>query len=140
VALNWLELGSEVPAERRQQFALARFELTALENLSAAALDLGAKPPARVRATAVGTLLIHGFRAPVRAEVELERLPAGPAGQLRVAIRSVSPLVLPLAPHEIAARGPSGVLEPQQTARAAASVGRNARIELALVAESVTGQ
>jgi polyisoprenoid-binding protein YceI len=139
-ALNWLELGSEVAAERREQFALARFELTALENLSAAALDLDAKRPARVRATAVGTLLIHGFRAPVRAEVQLESLPPGPTGQLRVTIRSVSPLVLPLAPHEIAARGPSGVLDPQQSARAAGSVGKNARIELALVAESVVSR
>lgn len=137
-ALNWLELGAEVPAERRQQFALAHFELTALENLSTAALDFDAKRPARVRATAVGTLLVHGFRAPVRAEVQLESLPPGPAGQLKVAIRSTSPLVLPLAPHEIAARRLSGVLDPQQTARAAGYVGMNARIELALVAESIS--
>ena len=41
-------------------------------------------------ATAVGTLLIHGFRAPVRAEVQLESLPPGPAGQLRVMIRSAA--------------------------------------------------
>jgi hypothetical protein len=136
LARNWLELGPEVPLERRSQFALARFELTALENLSAPALELGGKRTARVRATAVGTLLVHGYRAPVRAEVVLESLPPGPSGQLRLSIRSASPLVLPLAPHEIAARGPSGVLDPPQTARAEGSVGKNARIEVTLVAVS----
>lgn len=135
LALNWLELGPEVPIERRSQFALARFELTALENVSPPTLELGGKRPARVRATAVGTLLVHGFRAPVRAEVALESLPPGPSGQLRLSIRSTSPLVLPLAPHEISARGPSGGLDPQQGARAEGSVGKNARIELELVAE-----
>jgi hypothetical protein len=135
LALNWLELGSEVPLERRSQFALARFELTALENVSPPVLELGGKRPARVRATAVGTLLVHGFRAPVRAEVVLESLPPGPSGQLRLSIRSTSPLVLPLAPHEIAARGPAGRLDPPQTARAEGWVGKNARIELDLVAE-----
>ena len=137
LARNWLELGAEVPAERRSQFALARFELTTLENVSPPTLELGGKRPARVRATAVGTLLVHGYRAPVRAEVVLESLPPGPSGQVRLSIRSSSPLVLPLAPHEIAARGPSGVLDPQQTARAEGSVGKSARIELQLVAESL---
>jgi hypothetical protein len=136
LARNWLELGSEVPLERRSQFALARFELSAVENLSAPALELGGKRPARVRATAVGTLLVHGYRAPVRAEVALESLPPGPSGKLRLSIRSATPLVLPLTPHEIAARGPSGVLDPQQTVRAEGSVGKTARIELELVAEA----
>ncbi|HKY39067.1 MAG TPA: hypothetical protein VJN18_24180 [Polyangiaceae bacterium] len=137
LALNWLELGPDVPAQQRTQFSLARFELVSLENLSKASLDLDAsarKTP--VRATAVGTLLVHGYRAPVRAEVVLELLPPSAAQPARLSIRSTTPLVLPLAPHDIVARGASGMLDPLQTARAADVVGKNARIELQLVAEA----
>lgn len=138
LALNWLELGPDVLPEKREQFGRARFELSSLENLSATTFDPGAKRPNKVRATAVGTLLVHGYRAPVRAEVSLEALPPGPTGQQALSIRTTGPLVLPLAPHEITARGPAGVLDPQQAVRAEASVGKNARIELALVAHPVT--
>jgi hypothetical protein len=139
LALSWLELGPDVPAERRDQFNLARFELVSLENLSKPSLDTAGEPkrPAPVRATAVGTLLLHGYRAPVRAEVLLQVLPPAEGGRLRLSIRSSSPLVLPLAPHDIVARGPSGMPDPLQTARAAEVVGKNARIELELVADAV---
>jgi hypothetical protein len=138
LALNWLELGPDVPAERRAQFALARFELVSLENLSSTSLDANPDPkrPANVRATAVGTLLIHGYRAPVRAEVLLQTLPPTATSSLRLSIRSSSPLVLPLTPHDIIARDPSGTPDPLQTARAADVVGKTARIELELVAEA----
>jgi len=134
LARQWLELGDQVPAERRAQFATARFELHSLENLSPSYLAIDGKPSS-VRAAAVGTLLIHGFRAPVRAEVLLHTLPPA-AGVERVSIRSVSALVVPLGPHDITARDPSGVVDTLGAARAADWVGKTARIEFELIAQT----
>lgn len=137
LALQWLELGPQVPSEKRAQFTLARFELTSLEGLSAPALDIGAARPAKVRASAVGSLLLHGFRAPVRVELVLQTVPTPPGAPLRLSIRTASPLVLPLAPHDIGPRSPAGVAEPGEAARAEASLGKSARIELELLAEAL---
>lgn len=133
LALQWLELGAQVPAERRAQFAAARFELHSLENLSPSYLSLGTKP-SPVRATAVGTLLIHGFRAPVRVEVSLRAL-TSPSGTERVSIRSLSGLVVALGPHDITARDASGVVDTVGAARAAEWVGKQARVEFELLAD-----
>lgn len=131
LALAWLELGPGVPAERRAPYATARFELVSLENLVPPYLDLGAKQAAS-RATAVGTLLIHGFRAPVRVEVVLRA-----TGPERVSIQSVSALVVALAPHDITARDSSGVVDALGAARAADWVGKTARVEFELVGQAV---
>lgn len=136
LALQWLELGAEVPTEKRAQLARARFELVSVDAQGAGALEFSTPRPARVRVTAVGTLLLHGFRAPVRVELLLEPLPATTPGALRLAIRSATPFVLPLAPHEIGPRSAAGVADPVEAARAEASVGKVARIELDLVAEA----
>ena len=133
--LEWLELGADVPSEKREQFTKARFELTSIENLSVPALLLEPRQK-RVRATAVGTLLIHGFRAPVRSDVWLEPLAAGSSGEPRLSIRSASPLVVPLAPHDIGARSAAGLPDPLAAARAAEWVGKAVRLELELVAEA----
>jgi hypothetical protein len=134
LALNWLELGPTVAAEKRALFGSARFELTAVES-NANVLELGAKKPHAVRATAVGTLLIHGFRAPVRAEVSLVVVPTDNGAPPRLAIRSTSALVLPLAPHDISARGPDGIADALATARAADWVGKSVKLEVELTAE-----
>jgi len=135
-ALQWLELGADVPAERRAGFATARFELAAVDNLSAPSLDFGAARPQHVRATAVGTLLIHGFKEPVRVELLLEPQKTAPGAPLRLSIRSVGALVIALAPHEITARGPSGIVDAAAMARASDWVGKSARLEFELLAES----
>jgi hypothetical protein len=127
VALQWLELGPDVAAERRAQFKTARFELASLEG--PAFLDLGPqRKPNATRATAVGTLLIHGFRAPVRAEVVLV---VGP----RLSIRSATPLVVPLGTHDITARGPAGIVDALGAARSADWVGKSARVDFELFAD-----
>ena len=111
-----------------------------MESSSAPGLDLSspkAKKP--VRASVVGTLLIHGFRAPVRCDVMLEALEATPGAPPRFSIRSQSALVIALAPHDISARGPSGIADALSMARSAEWVGKNARIELDLVAEADAG-
>ena len=137
LGLQWLELGSDVAAERRSQLSTAHFELSSLDGLSATAIDLSAPHGhARVRATVVGTLLLHGFRAPIRTDVLLEpqKVPAG--APPRLSIRSAGALVVPLAPHDITARGPAGIADPLATARAADWVGKSARVEFELVAEA----
>lgn len=134
IALDWLELGSEVPREKREQFTKARFELVSVENLSTPGLGLEGRSN-RVRATVVGTLLLHGFRAPVRCDVWLE-LQAADAGAPRLSIRSATPLVVALGPHDIGARTPSGSPDPLAAARAAEWVGKSVRLELELVAEA----
>jgi hypothetical protein len=134
IALDWLELGSDVAGEKREQFAKARFELVSVENPSKPGLELEGRSN-RVRATVVGTLLLHGFRAPVRCDVWLE-LHRTDAGAPRLSIRSAAPLVVPLGPHDIGARTPSGSPDPLTAARAAEWVGKSVRLELELMAEA----
>jgi hypothetical protein len=143
LALQWLELGADVAPERRRELGLARFELSSVESLSAPSIDLSLpKAKSHVRATVVGTLLIHGFRAPVRCDVVLqpfETAPAASGGSPRILIRSHDALVVPLAPHDISARGPSGIADALSMARSAEWVGKNARVEFELVTEADTG-
>ena len=99
-------------------------------------LDFGARNRAQVRASLVGTLLIHGFRAPVRCDVLLKPLESAPGVAKRLSIRSAGPLVIALAPHDISARGPSGIADALAMARASEWLGKNARVEFELVAEA----
>jgi len=137
VALRWLELGPDVAAERRNQFSKAHFELSSIEGLSATGLDLGAtRVHDRVRATVVGSLLLHGFRAPIRGDVLVEPLRVAAGAAPRLSIRSAGALVLALAPHDITARGRDGVPDALAMSRAADWVGKNVRIDFELLAEA----
>lgn len=136
LALQWLELGAEVAPERRRELSVARFELSSVETVSTPFLDFGARNKAQVRASLVGTLLIHGFRAPVRCDVLLRPLEGAPGAAKRLSIRSAGPLVIALAPHDISARGPSGIADALAMARASDWLGKNARVEFELVAEA----
>lgn len=138
LALYWLELGPRVPQEKLEQFSVARFELASVEGWSGAPLETSGRKPASLRATAIGSLLLHGFRAPVRAEVHLGTIPGAGGTPPRVTIRSATPVVLPLAPHDISARGPDGVVDTATTARAADFIGSSVRLELSLVGVPVT--
>lgn len=128
VGLQWLELGAEVPAERRAQFKTARFELSSLEGPTPAEVALRRRT-GFTPVTAIGTLQLHGFRAPVRLEL---RVSGG--GSQPLSIRSGRPLVVPLTTHDLTARGPSGITDALGAARAAAWVGKTADVELELVA------
>jgi hypothetical protein len=139
LALQWLELGPDVAPERRREFSTARFELTSVEASSASSLDWGTRrQPSHVRATVVGTLLVHGFRAPVRCDVVLSALETPAGTPPRLSIRSAGALVVALAPHDIVARGPSGIADALATARSADWVGKNAKVEFELLAEADT--
>jgi hypothetical protein len=141
LALQWLELGPEVAREKRQAFASARFELVSLESSSSTTLDLGARRAKnRVRATIVGTLLLHGFRAPVRCDVVLAPLDTPTGSPPRLSIRSVGALVVALGPHDVVARSASGVADALATARSAEWVGKSVKVEFELVADADAGQ
>lgn len=134
LALQWLELGPDVAPERRREFGSARFELTSIENPSVPALDSSARRRQTVRATAVGTLLLHGFRAPVRCDVVLAPVESPTGTPQRLSIRSAGALVVTLAPHGIVARGPSGIADALAMARSAPWVGKQAKVEFELFA------
>ena len=136
LALQWLELGSDVAPERRREISVARFELSSVETVSASFLDFGSRNKNAVRASLVGTLLIHGFRAPVRCDVLLKPLESAPGAAKRLSIRSVGPLVIALAPHDISARGPAGIADALAMARASDWVGKQIKVEVELVAEA----
>jgi hypothetical protein len=133
LAQRWLELGHEVPGERRQQFARARFELSAVDDVTGA-LELD-RAGSKTSATIIGSLLLHGFRAPVRTRVAIQPQKASAGQPLRLSIRSLEPVVLSLAAHDVTFRSPSGIADPAQTERLGDTIGKNARVEFELVAE-----
>ena len=137
LAQQWLELGPQVAPEKRRELSIGRFELSSVETSSSPGLDWGAAHAKNhVRARVVGTLLLHGFRAPVVTDIVLSPLETSPGTPRRLSIRSQGALVVALAPHDIRARGPSGIADALATARSADWVGKSARIEFELVAEA----
>ena len=66
----------------------------------------------------------------------LEPLKPSPEAVERLSIRSASALVVPLGPHDIIARGASGIADALAMAHSAEWVGKNVRIEFDLVAEA----
>jgi hypothetical protein len=68
--------------------------------------------------------------------VLLQPLKTAPGAASRLSIRSAGALVLALAPHDITARGPSGIADALAMARASDWVGKTARIEFELLAEA----
>jgi polyisoprenoid-binding protein YceI len=128
IGLQWLELGVDVPAERREQYKTARFELSSVEGPSPSAVALRRRT-GFTPVTAVGTLRLHGFRAPVRLELQVSG-----GGSQPLSIRSGSPVVVPLAPHDVTARGSSGITDALGAARAAPWIGKSAEVELELFA------
>jgi hypothetical protein len=128
-ALEWLELGSGVDDTRRDQFRRAVFELSAIEDVTGS-LDLGSTKPVTV--TAVGSISLHGFRAPVRSRVQLQPLKTNSGEPRRLSIRSLQPVVLSLEAHDIAFRNSAGVSDAAQTGRASGVIGKSARVEFEL--------
>ncbi len=115
----------------------ASFELSSLEDVAPAQLepvpdgDAGAPVVRRARATAVGNLLLHGFRvvrrAPLAAEFSFGGDRQVPAS---VVIRSRAPFVISLETHEI--RVPEAEANAKKTAKGAASHAREARVSIEL--------
>ncbi len=108
-ALSALELSDAGTPNAR-----ASFELTALEDAAPPLLepappisDGGPPFTRRVRATALGNLLLHGFRVLRRAPVEVELGYGGDrSSPSTILIRSRAPFVVSLETHAIRAVGP----------------------------------
>jgi hypothetical protein len=121
--------------------ATASFELSALEDVAPALLepapasDAGAAFTRKARGTAVGGLLLHGFRvqrrAPFEAELTFTRDRQLPAS---VVIRSRAPFVVSLGTHEIAVRDSEGA---KKQPKGAAAHPREARVSFELYATKV---
>jgi hypothetical protein len=133
-ALEWLELGSGVDDTRRDQFRRAVFELSAIEDVTGP-LDLGSTKAMSV--TVVGSIFLHGFRAPVRSRVQLQPLKTNSDEPRRLAIRSLQPVVLSLEAHDIVFRNSAGVSDAAQTGRATGVVGKSVRVEFDMVFQVV---
>lgn len=133
-ALDWLELGSGVADTRREVFRRALFELSAVEDGSGS-IDLTATKETSV--TAVGALTLHGFRAPVRARVQLKPLKTSPDEPRRLSIRSLQPVVLSLEAHDIVSRNFAGVSDATLTDRATRVIGKSVRVDFDLVAQQL---
>jgi polyisoprenoid-binding protein YceI len=133
-ALEWLELGAEIPAAEREARRFATFSIRALEDTNIG--GLGGRRPRAVRppfgATVVGELSLHGVRAPVRVPVSLEFGPLGAPPPRRLVIRSRRPLVVPLGVHDIRPRDTRGVLVARELTLLGESVGREAKVSFEL--------
>ncbi|MEO7034469.1 MAG: YceI family protein [Polyangiaceae bacterium] len=115
----------------------ASFELSSLEDVSPAQLDpapdsdAGAPVLRRARGTAVGKLLLHGFRVLRRAPLTAEfSFAAGNQLPSSVVIRSRVPLVISLETHEI--RVPEADSGTKRTAKGSTPHGREARVSVEL--------
>ena len=114
----------------------ASFELSSLEDASPAQLepraatDGGGAGVRRARATALGNLLLHGFRVQRRAALAAEfNFAADPQTPSSILIRSRAPFVVSLESHEIYVAEAESSRKPEKGARARA---REARITVEL--------
>ena len=165
LALNWLELGSEVSAKAREQFGLSSFELLSLGKLSHSAPhegkvqkkpapdpamvdpDDGSSSPAELRrmyARLEGTLLIHGLRVERRADVSLffEYPGEAVAGMMptRVRVKSRRPLLVRFGSHDILPRDATGTHQSGLVPGMKKRVGIKARVKLDLVFARLGGR
>jgi hypothetical protein len=92
----------------------------------------------RVALVAVGALTFHGFRvehrARLRAEFHYPATATATTTPTRVVVETRSPLIVPLAAHDIKPRDASGTFVAEGTKLLGTKVGRDARVSLRLVA------
>lgn len=95
----------------------ATFDLTGFDDVSPEAIEParasdGGAPPRKVRGTAVGNLLLNGFRVQKREPLEAEfGFSSDPTVPTQLTIRSRAPLVISLETHELHLSEPSETRE-----------------------------
>jgi polyisoprenoid-binding protein YceI len=136
-ALEWLELGAEIPATEREPRRYATFALRGVEGAEGKGALFrerrdGKRP--RLDGTAFGDLSLHGVRAPVRVPVslEIEPAPTSETAPGRLVIRSRGPLVVSLGVHDIRPRDARGVLVARELVLLGENVGRDAKVSFVL--------
>jgi hypothetical protein len=121
----------ELSPDANAPVVFASFDVTSVEDATPAQIapapdaDSGTPFSRRARVTAVGNLLLHGFRVPRRAPLSVEFGFAGdPRVPRSVLIRSHTPLVISLETHAIvalghesSAKGPSAAKSPAREVR-----------------------
>ena len=92
----------------------------------------------RVTLVALGALTFHGFRvehrARLRAEFHYPATATATTTPARIVVETRSPLIVPLAAHDIKPRDASGTFLAEGTKLLGTKVGRDARVSLQLVA------
>jgi hypothetical protein len=137
-ALEWLELGARVAADRRDIARSVTFTLSALDAgrvVTAPGAGRGARRDLSHTWAVRGDLGLHGVRAPVSAEISLQLLPAPDpeAPPAELAIRSRRPLVVSLGTHDIRPRDERGVPISRDLALLGEKVGTAAKVSFELV-------
>lgn len=140
--LERARLALELTPDAGSAEAIASFELTSLEDASPARLeasperDAGSEFTRRTRGTAVGNLLLHGFRltrrAPLEAEFGFDRDRLVPK---TVVIRSRAPFVVSLETHGI--RAPAAEGDAKGPTAVAPSAARDIRVSVELYGTKV---
>jgi hypothetical protein len=73
----------------------------------------------------------------VRTRVTLQPQKTSAEQPRRLSIRSLEPVVISLAAHDVTFRSPAGIADPAQTERLGDTIGKNARVEFELLAEQL---
>jgi len=167
-ARNWLDVGDNVPEAERARQRWASFRIESIDHTTADAAYEGRRVKAseltpdaghsadageggapageirRVDLTATGKLLLHGYQAEQRVRLRaLFEFPgkAGPAVRpQRIVLRSLRPLRVALAAHDIKPRDSEGVFVSEGMKLLGVSVGRQARVSLDLTALPAPGE
>jgi polyisoprenoid-binding protein YceI len=134
LALDWLELGASIGAERRATVQRVTYELGSLDAGHLVAAPSDDRPAARRELESHwavrGELSLHGVRAPAAADVTLTLVPAPDrsAPPAELSIRSRRPLVVSLGTHDIRPRDGRGVPVAKDQGVIGDKVGREAQI------------
>lgn len=118
-ALDWLELGAEVPSTTRERHLRATFVLSKLSGFE----EDVSKANAKAVGSARGELSLHGFRVPLEVSIEVER--RGDA----LLVRSRKPVSIKLSEHDIVPRGPAGERRSQDLDLLGTTVGREIKVD-----------
>ncbi len=107
-AHNWLEIGDDVEATRREENRFARFTIRSVENVSSKLADAPEKNGERtVMVSARGELWVHGVTSPraIKLSASFQGPPAAPTA---LHVTTIEPLALSLKEHDIKPRDVAG--------------------------------
>jgi hypothetical protein len=134
-ARNWLEIGSDAPADVREKNRWAEFKIDKLENASATDLTKLTGPERKITATAVGEFRLHGRKAAKSAKVEATFKFDGDK-LTGVSVKSLEPLNVGLDEFDVRPREAFGKLAQGTLDTLGSKVAKEAPITIELNAKS----